>query len=83
MLSNLDVIREYFGAIERAGSFEEVAHFLSPDVVQREFPNRFVPGGATRGLKELREAAERGRAVIQSQRYENLERDVRRRSYGA
>jgi hypothetical protein len=72
MPSHLDVIRDYFAAIERRGSFDGVSRFLSPDVVQREFPNRFAPGGATRGSKELREAAERGRAVIKSQRYEIL-----------
>jgi ketosteroid isomerase-like protein len=72
MPSHLDVIRDYFAAIERRGSFDEVSRFLSPDVVRQEFPNRFAPGGATRGLKELREAAERGRAVIKSQRYEIL-----------
>lgn len=72
MPSHLDTIREYFATIERGADFEEVAQFLSPDVVQREFSNRFVPEGATRGLADLRQAAERGGKVMQSQRYEIL-----------
>ena len=70
--SHLDLIRDYFAAITRHGPFEEVEQFLAPEVVQREFPNRFVPGGATRDLKGLREAAERGRAVMKSEHYEIL-----------
>ena len=34
--------------------------------------NRLVPNGARRGLKELREASERGRKVMTAQRYEVL-----------
>jgi len=41
----------------------------APDVVQEEFPNRFVPAGARRDLDGLRAAAERGRAVLSGQRF--------------
>jgi hypothetical protein len=44
--------------------------FFAPDVVQREFPNRLVPNGATRDLGGLREAAERGKKVVTEQHYE-------------
>ncbi len=69
---HLATIRAYLDAIERRAPFEEIAGFYTDDVVQQEFPNRFVPEGATRGPKELGEAAERGRKVIVSEKYEIL-----------
>lgn len=67
---NLEIVREYFRAIERGAPFEEVGAFFAPDVVQREFPNQLVKDGATRGMAELAEAAARGRNVVTAQRYE-------------
>jgi ketosteroid isomerase-like protein len=64
---NLDVIRRYLKAIEDDSG---AADFFTEDVVQIEHPNRFVPEGATRGLAELEQAAERGRKVLRRQRYE-------------
>lgn len=72
MPPHLDVIRNSLDAIERNAPFDEVALFFSPDVVQQEFPTRFVPEGATRSLNELREEAQRGRAVIKPQSYQVL-----------
>lgn len=67
---NLDSTRRYLRAIEDGVSFDELASYFTPDVVQREYPNQFVREGAERGIQQLREAAERGRNVIRSQRYE-------------
>lgn len=68
--ANLEVVKQYLQAIERGAPFDEVGSYFTEDVVQREFPNRLVPAGATRGLKELAEAAARGRSVVSAQRYE-------------
>jgi len=67
--ANLETVRRYLRAIEEQ---EGSLSFYTADVVQEEFPNRFVPNGARRGLQELGEAAERGRKVMTSQRYEVL-----------
>ena len=67
---NLENAKRYLRAIEDGVSFEEVASYFTPDVVQREYPNQFVREGAERGIQQLREAAERGRNVITSQHYE-------------
>jgi ketosteroid isomerase-like protein len=64
---NLEIVRRYFAAIENGAGSEE---FFAPDVLQIEFPNRFVVNGAQRDLAQLREAAERGRKVVESQRFE-------------
>lgn len=65
--ANLELVRRYLAAIE-AGTGADT--FMAPDVLQEEFPNRFVPAGARRDLAALREAAERGRKVLRGQRYE-------------
>ena len=65
--SNLDVVRRYLAAIEAGATGDALAAFFTPDVVQEEFPNRLVPGGATRDLGALRyeilNAVERGPAI--------------------
>jgi ketosteroid isomerase-like protein len=67
---NIDTAKRYLRAIEEGVAFDDLASFFTPDVVQHEFANQFVRQGAQRGLKEMREAAERGRNVVTSQRYE-------------
>jgi len=62
--------KAYLSAIE-AGDGSALS-FFAPDIVQRELPNRLVPGGATRDLAALRDAAERGKKVVIAQRYEIL-----------
>src|SRR5262249_39645508 len=62
--------RRYFDAIEAGVGPEELAGFFSPDIIQEEFPNRLVPLGARRGLKEILDASRKGKEVMQSQRYE-------------
>ena len=72
--ANLEIVRRYLAAIEagtEAGAaIGGVEAFLAPDIQQEEFPNRFVPAGASRDLAALREAGERGRKVLRGQRYE-------------
>jgi ketosteroid isomerase-like protein len=68
--ANLETARRYLRALEERT--EDTFSFFTEDVVQEEFPNRFVPNGARRGLQELVEAAERGRKVMTAQRYEVL-----------
>src|SRR6185369_2584515 len=67
---NLETVRRYFAALERGAGSDEMATFFAPDVVQIEFPNRFMVNGAQRDLAQLREAAERGRKAVESQRFE-------------
>jgi len=69
---NLERARQYLAAIEadRANANSSPFAFLAPDVRQIEYPNQFVPKGAERDLGAMKEAAERGRRVIRSQRFE-------------
>jgi ketosteroid isomerase-like protein len=72
---NLERARQYLAAIEASHSPDGRASrdpftYLAPDIQQIEFPNQFVPKGASRDLAAMREAGERGRRVIRSERYE-------------
>ncbi len=69
--TNLAAVRDFFAALQ-GGEETDTAPFYSDDVVQEEFPNAFLPNGATRTLTELREAAARGRKVMASQTFEIL-----------
>jgi|SRR5690606_23936656 len=64
--------RRYLDALERFATGDELAAFFTHDVVQEEFPNRLVPNGARRGLADILAGAERGRALLTSQRFEIL-----------
>jgi ketosteroid isomerase-like protein len=72
---NLERARQYLAAIEASHSPDGPASgepfaFLASDIQQIEYPNQFVPKGASRDLAAMREAGERGRRVIRSERYE-------------
>jgi ketosteroid isomerase-like protein len=70
--SNVEFIRRYFTAIESGVGPEEMAAFFTPDVIQEEFPNRIVPRGARRELKQILAASKRGKQVMRAQRFEIL-----------
>jgi hypothetical protein len=61
--------REYLACIEQARAFDELAAFLSPDIVLVEHPNRLVAGGKTRWIDDIRLAFEAGRKAVTFQRY--------------
>lgn len=62
-------VRAYFRALEQGASDLQLASFFASDVAQREFPNRLLEHGATRGLSELLEGHRRGQQVVKNQRY--------------
>jgi len=65
-----ELTRAYFDALERGVTGDVLAAFYHPDVIQEEFPNRFVPNGAKRDLAGILAAAIRGQSVMSSQRYD-------------
>ena len=68
--TNRDIATAYIRALESGAAGDDIAGFFSPDIVITEFPNRFTPNGATRDLENLRAASERGKKVMQRQRYD-------------
>lgn len=67
---NLETARRYLEALERFADGDELLAFFTEDVVQEELPNRLVPNGARRGIKEIQEGMRRGRKAMQAQRFE-------------
>ena len=72
MVDHVATARRYLAAIESGAPFEEVAAFLTEDIVQEEFPNRITPTTARRDLAAMRETSVKGRKVMTSQRFEIL-----------
>jgi ketosteroid isomerase-like protein len=67
---NLERARQYLAAIEGSAATGGPLTFLAPDICQIEYPNHLLPKGAERNLAAIAEAAERGRHVLERQRYE-------------
>ena len=71
-MTSEDTIRAYLRAIEVMDP-TEVDRFFHPDIEVIEHPNKLNPAGKTYDRAALQAAGERGKALLQSQRY-----DVRR-----
>ena len=70
---NLDAqTRRYFEALNDGTVGKAPMTFYAPEVIQQEFPNRLMPNGAVRDLAGIREAAEKGRLVMEDQTFEIL-----------
>ena len=63
-------IQRYFESLSQGATGPALAEHFTPDVVQEEFPNRLMPGGATRDLRAMQEGAERGKAFMKDQVFE-------------
>ncbi len=70
MKSNLQLAKDYLAALEKGVDRDTLAAFFSADVVQEEFPNRLSDKGARRELQDILDGNERGRSLMQAQRYE-------------
>jgi ketosteroid isomerase-like protein len=66
---HLRLVRDYLRAIEENADEARLASFFTPDVVQREYPNRLLERGVIRNLAQLLEGSRKGRSVVQHQRY--------------
>lgn len=70
MKSNLQLAKDYLAALEKGVDRDTLAAYFSADVVQEEYPNRVSDKGARRELQDILDGNERGRSLMQSQRYE-------------
>jgi ketosteroid isomerase-like protein len=70
--ANLAFVRRYYASFDPGAPSQPIESFYEPDAVQVEYPNRFLPNGATRDVAAIRLASERGRKLMASQRFELL-----------
>lgn len=68
-MTTRDVIEGYLAAIE-SHDLERVATWLHDDIEVIEHPNKISPTGRVYGKVALREAGERGKALLASEDYE-------------
>jgi ketosteroid isomerase-like protein len=69
---NLAIARRYLEALENGAEGGTLADFFTKDAVQEEFPNRLSPIGAHRDLKQLLDAARKGKKTLRAQKYDVL-----------
>jgi ketosteroid isomerase-like protein len=69
---NREVVQAYYAAIAHGMADLEWERWFASEVVQEEFPNLLLPGGAVRDLRGLREAAARGSALMARQTFQLL-----------
>lgn len=66
---NLEVVRHYLKAVEE-GRFDSIANLFTPDMTIEQLPNRIYPKGMRIGLRQMAEAAAKGRELLSAQTYE-------------
>jgi ketosteroid isomerase-like protein len=64
-----EIVTAYIEAIERH-DLDRVAGFLHPEVENVEHPNRLNPKGKRYDRAAMREAGERGKSIMASERFE-------------
>jgi ketosteroid isomerase-like protein len=69
MNPHLDILERYLRAIESFAPPDVLRTFFAPDVVQEEMPNRLFASGRRHDLAAMMAAAEKGPALLASQKY--------------
>lgn len=70
--ANLARAIEWVRAVESGTTGDQLAEFVTADVVHEDMPNRIFPNGMRYDLAGMRAGAERGKALLPHQRYEIL-----------
>ena len=63
-------VENFLEALQSRQSFEELIPYYHSDVKQIVFPNALTPNKTIRSLEDLQIAAEKGKSVLKSERYE-------------
>jgi hypothetical protein len=69
-LENVALARQYLKALESGPIGDELAKLFAPEVVLEIFSSKFFPNGSRDDLAGIFAAAERGKKVMTSQKYE-------------
>lgn len=69
-LDLIQVTKDFIKTLETRNSPEEIAAFYHPDVSHTEYPNAVTKNTATRNLQDLKDASQKGKQLMQKERYE-------------
>lgn len=75
--TNLTLIRDYLGALERGDAGDDLSHFFTSDACQIEFPNRLNVRGNESDLESILARSVQGKGMLSSQRYTILNEVVK------
>jgi len=67
---NLTIANHYIAALSAGAGPDDLDTFVAPDFIQKEFPNRLLPNGATRDLQSMKHARARGKALLSAEHFE-------------
>lgn len=62
-------IESYLEAVAEGATGAKLAAFFDPEVIQEEFPNRLVAGGARRDIAAILDSAAKSRALMRNQHF--------------
>ncbi|HEY1870397.1 MAG TPA: nuclear transport factor 2 family protein [Chitinophagaceae bacterium] len=68
--NNLQTVKAFFKAVEDRNRFGELAIFYHSDILQTEYPNAITKNLTERTLTDLKDAAAKGKQVLQKEKYE-------------
>lgn len=68
-MNKVKFVQDFLKALEIGASLDEFYH---PEVIQIEYPNTLTRSLTQRNFEELKEASEKGKSVLEQQRYEVL-----------
>jgi len=68
----MDIVRRFIHTLENRSDAQELIDFYHPDIEQIEFPNTLTKNKTIRNLEGLKKAAEAGKKVLKSEKYEIL-----------
>lgn len=70
MNDNEKLVLDFLKMLESRKSADDLDDFYHPDVEQIEFPNAITRRTATRNIKDLKDASEKGSAILTKEEFE-------------
>ncbi|PQJ09979.1 hypothetical protein CJD36_014870 [Flavipsychrobacter stenotrophus] len=67
---NLNIVLAFLKTLENRTSSAELDQFYHPDILQTEYPNTLTKNTANRTFDVLKDAADKGKIVLQKETYE-------------
>ena len=70
----MNTVERFLETLENRNNFDELIPFYHSDIEQIEYPNLLTTVKTCRNLEDLKIAAEKGKGVLRSERYEIIKK---------